>query len=187
MEEGCSVHAYVLMSNHVHLLLTPVTPGSVSRMMKRVGESYVPRYNGRHDRTGTLWEGRFKSAVVDSESYVLECQRYIELNPVRAGMVMRPRDYPWSSHRANAEGEPSLAVTPHPAYLAFAADAQERYFAYRKWFGEKTAARELDLIRRSINGGIPLGSDEFIARLEGQTGRRLGPNKGGRPRKKTGV
>ena len=124
--EGCSVHAYVLMSNHVHMLVSPSEPSSPSRMMKRLGEVYVAHFNKRHGRTGTLWEGRFKSSVVDSALYLLQCYRYIELNPVRAGMVTRPRDHPWSSYRANAEGAASILLTPHPEYIALAATVEER-------------------------------------------------------------
>lgn len=183
--QGCSIHAYVLMGNHVHVLLTPAEAGSASRMMKQLGERYVPKFNERHGRTGTLWEGRFKSAVVDSDSYFLRCHRYIELNPVRAGMVTHPRDYPWSSYRANAEGAGSFLLTAHPVYLALADDDGERLAAYRTYFGAELRDSELHLIRGSINSGIPLGDGGFVADLERQTGRRLSPNKGGRPRART--
>lgn len=103
-KHGCTLHAYVLMTNHVHLLATPAEPGGISRMMQAIGRRYVAAFNARYRRTDTLWEGRFKSALVDSERYVLACYRYIELNPVRAGMVAAPGDYRWSSYHANADG-----------------------------------------------------------------------------------
>lgn len=184
--EGCSVHAYVLMSNHVHMLVSPSEPSSPSRMMKRLGEVYVAHFNKRHGRTGTLWEGRFKSSVVDSALYLLQCYRYIELNPVRAGMVTRPRDHPWSSYRANAEGAASILLTPHPEYIALAATVEERCATYRRLFGAAMSDDELELMRRSINSGSPLGSSEFVAQMELRTGRQLHRNKGGRPRRKPG-
>jgi putative transposase len=107
------------MDNHVHLLVTPSADDSVSRMMKAVGERYVRAFNKRHKRTGTLWEGRFKSSIVDSERYLFTLYRYIELNPVRAGMVSHPSEYGWSSYGVNAEGAESALVTPHPLLLAF--------------------------------------------------------------------
>ena len=114
---GCKLHAYVLMSNHVHLLLTPDEAGAVSRLMHTFARNYVGMFNGRHGRTGTLWEGRYKACPVDSECYFLACSRYIELNPVRAWMVAEPGEHPWSSYRANAEGRVESLLTPHPAYL----------------------------------------------------------------------
>lgn len=110
LRHGCDVHAYVLMTNHVHLLVTPVEKGAVSRMMQTLGRNYVTHVNARYRRTGTLWEGRYKSCLVDSEDYVLACYRYIELNPVRAGMVETPSEYQWSSHRCNASDEPNPLV-----------------------------------------------------------------------------
>ena len=110
----CALHAYVLMTNHVHLLTTPREPGGVSRMMQAIGRRYVGSFNARYRRTGTLWEGRFKSALVDSEHYVLACYRYIELNPVRAGIVTSPREYRWSSHARNAHGTHEQKVKGRP-------------------------------------------------------------------------
>ena len=186
VDQRCSIHAYVLMGNHVHLLVTPRQAGSASKMMKQLGEIYVPGYNERHGRTGTLWEGRFKSAVVDSESYLLLCQRYIELNPVRAGMARHPRDYAWSSYLANAEGAASSLVVPHPAYLSLSGDDLERRVAYRRLFVGRVPASELQLMRVSINSGAPLGDRAFVEELERRTGRRLSQDKGGRPRKARG-
>lgn len=112
----CAIHAYVLMTNHVHLLLTPKDAQSVSRMMQYLGRRFVPYINHRYGRSGTLWEGRFKSSLVQSEAYLLACARNIELNPVRAAMVARPAEYRWSSHRANAGGNTDALLRPHETY-----------------------------------------------------------------------
>ena len=119
---GCRLHAYVLMDNHVHLLLTPDEAGGVSRMMHAFSRNYVGLFNGRHGRTGTLWEGRYKACLVDSGRYFLACSRYIELNPVRAWMVAEPGDHPWSSHGANAVGRVDPLLCAHPEYLALGPD-----------------------------------------------------------------
>ena len=129
---ACAVHAYVLMTNHVHLLVSPEDEDGLSKMMKALGERYVPYFNRLHGRTGTLWEGRFRSSVVQSERYLMICQRYIELNPVRAGIVARAGDLPWSSYAANAMGVPSDLVTPHELYLRLGPDRYERAKAYRR-------------------------------------------------------
>ena len=124
LKHGCHLHAYVLMTNHVHLLVTPHEAGATSRMMQAIGRRYVGAFNGRYRRTGTLWEGRFKSALVDSTDYLLTCYRYIELNPVRAGMVAALGDYRWSSHRRNAHGAHEPRITPHAAYLSLGSTLQ---------------------------------------------------------------
>jgi REP element-mobilizing transposase RayT len=124
--ERCRLHAYVLMTNHVHLLLTPADARSVPRVLIAVGRRYVQRINRTYGRTGTLWDSRYKSSLVQAETYLLLCQRYIELNPVRAAMVADPADYPWSSYRANALGERNPILSPHRLYLAFAGDTGER-------------------------------------------------------------
>lgn len=115
---GCDIHAYVLMGNHVHLLLTPQEAGATSAMLQDVGRRYVRVINNIHNRTGTLWEGRFRSSLIDSESYLVVCHQYIELNPVRAGMVGGPADYPWSSHLHYRGARTGSFITPHPLYLA---------------------------------------------------------------------
>ncbi|MEO8162047.1 MAG: transposase, partial [Arenimonas sp.] len=137
LEHECALHAYVLMTNHVHLLLTPQAPGASSRMMQAIGRRYVGRFNARYQRTGTLWEGRFKSVLVDSERYVLSCYRYIELNPVRAGMAATALDYRWSSHRHNGRGVSDPRIKPHPTYLALGATEAERLKAYRQLVDEE--------------------------------------------------
>ncbi|MEA3278637.1 MAG: transposase, partial [Pseudomonadota bacterium] len=125
-EHRCSIHAHVLMTNHVHLLMTPADGEALSATLQALGRRYVPYINHSYGRTGTLWEGRFKASPVQQEGYLLTCYRYIELNPVRAGMVHKPEDYPWSSYRANALGEHNPLLSAHGLYLALGANAPER-------------------------------------------------------------
>ena len=160
----CEVHAYVLMTNHVHLLMTPRRPDSVSAVMKSLGQQYAQAFNRTRSRTGPLWEGRFHSSLVESTSYLLRCQRYIEMNPVRAGMVQWPEQYRWSSFRANALGEASTIVTPHALYNALAPAAEERQREYRRLFGAPVNG-EIESIRNSLNAGYPLGGPEFLEDL----------------------
>jgi len=169
---GCAVHAYVLMPNHVHLLLTPSSDLSVSRMMKAIGERYVRAFNKAHKRSGTLWEGRFKSSIVDSQRYLFTCYRYIELNPVRAGMVSHPAEYPWSSYLVNAEGGESDIVKPHELYLAISADPEERLREYRKWFGSEMTMEELNAVRDAIRSGFALGGPVLHGQVESHNGMR---------------
>ncbi|MGB9107580.1 MAG: transposase [Telluria sp.] len=156
-DTGCAVHAYVLMSNHVHLLLSPDSAESASTMMQRLGQRYVQYFNRRHTRTGTLWEGRFRSSPVQDERYFLVCQRYIELNPVRAHMVDAPADYPWSSHRTNAYGHASPLITPHATYASLGKLPAVRHAAYRHLFEEALSEEVLDEIRKAGNSNRPLG------------------------------
>jgi putative transposase len=161
---GCAVHAYVLMSNHVHLLLSPDDDDGASTMMQRLGRRYVLYFNRRHARTGTLWEGRFRSSLVQDERYLMVCHRYIELNPVRACMVDSPSDYPWSSHRANAFGQQDSLLTPHSLYTRLGGDAMTRQAAYQHLFNEALSNETLDQLRQAGNGNRPLGaiSDEKL-------------------------
>jgi putative transposase len=156
-EYGCSVHAYCLMTNHVHLLLTPHARGACARLMKQVNQCYVQRLNKSSGRTGTLWEGRFRSALVDSEIYALTCYRYIELNPVRAGMVAHPRDYPWSSYRGNAEGTADPILSPHATYLSLNDYPGNRASAYRELFLCGLRETDMDEIRKATRGGRRIG------------------------------
>lgn len=176
------VHAWVLMTNHVHLLLTPQVNNGVSMLMQSVGRRYVQYFNRRYKRSGTLWEGRFKSCVVQAQNYLLQCYRYIELNPVRANMVVDPGEYAWSSYRVNAlEGQSELC-TPHPEYLALGKEEQARKQAYRGLFDahiDRQAARE---IRKAVNLGMALGSERFKDELEALHALRLRPGRPGRPR-----
>lgn len=181
-KHSCAVHAFVLMKNHVHLLLTPTDEYGPSRMMKQVGERYVQYFNKRHERTGSLWEGRFKSNLVESESYLLTCQHYIECNPVRAFMVPHARDYEWSSYRVNAEGRASLIVTRHPLFQSLGRDDLERQRVYRGWFEGGIPDQELDLIRESLRGGFVLGRPTFVERMEAALGKTVRRGMDGRPR-----
>ena len=167
----CEVHAYVLMNNHVHLLLTPADAHGVSRLMQWIGRHYVRRFNRRSQRTGTLWEGRFHSSVIDSARYFLACCRYIDQNPVRAGIAATPSAYRWSSHARLAHGRPDVLVREHAEYLALDATATARQAAYRALCApavEVPLARE---IRRAVKRGDTLGTPEFIADLQARLQR----------------
>lgn len=155
---GCLVHAYCLMSNHVHLLVTPQTAGACGLMMKQLGQHYVQYVNRKHDRTGTLWEGRFRSCAAASERYVLACYRYIELNPVRAGIVARPDEYRWSSYCVNARDEYDGLLAPHPAYLGLADGDARRRIQYRGLFDPTLDPRLADEIRSATRNGRVLGA-----------------------------
>lgn len=133
-ETGCTVHAYVLMTNHVHFLLTPATAAAPSNLMKRLAQRYSAMFNRKYERTGTLWDGRFRAFPVTSDDYVIACYQYIELNPVRAGMVDRPERYRWSSHRANVGAVRTSLLTPHPSYQALAGSRRDASTAYRDLF-----------------------------------------------------
>jgi putative transposase len=185
MRSGCAVHAYVLMTNHVHLLVTPDSADGLGRMMQSVGRRYVRHFNHVQQRTGTLWEGRYRATLVEADSYFLACCRYIEMNPVRAGMTAAPGDYRWSSWRAHAEGVVSTLLSDHPQYATLGADPAERRAAYRALF-----AAVLDddtvtatAIRDGTNKAWALGGERFKAELAALTERRLAPAPKGRPRK----
>ena len=167
---GVAVHAYVLMSNHVHLLMTPRDEHGVSRLMKGLGERYVFYFNRRHGRTGTLWESRPYSSLVDSERYLFTCHRYIECNPVRAGLVRDPGRYAWSSYRANALGAADALLSPHPAVTALGRNPRERQAAYRELFRSELDHESLDEIRQTTRGGFVLGGAEFQARMSAALG-----------------
>jgi putative transposase len=179
---GCCVHAYVLMTNHVHLLLTPARAGGVAQVMQALGRTYVRHVNDTLGRTGTLWEGRYKSCLVDSERYVLACYRYIELNPVRAGMVADAAGYAWSSHGYNALGQPDPLVRPHATYLQIAASDKARRAHYRAWVAEGISADELHCLRLYSQRQRALGSDRFQQQIERQLARRVAIGLPGRPR-----
>lgn len=179
------VHAYVLMTNHVHLLLTPQTTEGVSRAMQSIGRRYVQYVNKQYHRSGTLWESRHKASVVDAERYLLACYRYIELNPVTAGMVSHPGDYRWSSHGWNAWGRRDDVVSPHTLYLALGAEPSLRQFRYRELFEECFPKDVVHEIRTSLDFSMPLGNDRFRQQIEEALGRSIGYSKRGRPRVRT--
>ncbi len=171
-KHGCAVHAYVLMTNHVHLLLTPDNPSSIAKVMQSVGRRYVQYVNYTYRRTGTLWEGRYKATLIDSEQYLLTCSRYIELNPVRAGIVAHPDNYPWSSYRAHAHGQPDTLIRDHLLYLALGDTDSTRQEAYRALFKVQLDSATVNLIRESTNKAWALGSDRFREEIEAALQRR---------------
>ena len=180
---SCAIHAYVLMTNHVHLLLTPRDNEGPSRMMQRLGQRYVKAVNRAYGRTGTLWEGRFRSTLATDEAYVLACYRYIEMNPVRARVVAEPHDYNWSSHRTNATGAPAGMLVAHERFLALGTDDAERAAAYCALFHDALPDEALTKIREATNGNYALGSDRFRAQIAAMLGRRVTPRPPGRPRR----
>ncbi len=154
----CAIHAYVLMTNHVHLLVTPGAAGSVAALLQDLGRRYVRVINTIHGRTGTLWEGRFKSSLVDNERYLLTCHRYIELNPVRAGLASQPSAYLWSSYAHYAGERSNGLITEHAAFLALGTNPAERQAAFRDLFLDELDEKTLAHIREAANAGCPLGS-----------------------------
>ena len=178
-----AIHAWVFMTNHVHLLATPSTGDGIPLMMQSLGRRYVQYFNLAYKRSGTLWEGRYKSSAVQSEHYLLACYRYIELNPVRAGMVNDPSKYSWSSYRCNALGLDASMCTPHSEYLALAASKDRRLAAYRALFNTHLASNLATEITLSINQGWALGSERFKNEIEALYGRRVKPAVIGRPKK----
>lgn len=179
----CRVHAYVLMTNHVHLLVTPGGVGMVARMMQAVGRRYVRYVNDSLGRTGTLWEGRYRSCLVDTDGYLLGCYRYIELNPVRAGMVVAPGEYRWSSFGSNGLGKADPLIRPHPLYEMISREPGVRRLLYRELVAQGTDDEQLQAIRLYVQRQRALGSDRFQAAIERQLNRRAGIGKPGRPRK----
>ncbi len=181
-EHGLAVHAYVLMPNHVHLLASAEGASSLARAMQTLGRRYVRYLNTRLQRSGTLWEGRYRASPIDTDRYFFQCSRYIELNPVRARLADEPAGYRWSSYHANAIGNADALVKPHVLYLALAADERGRAAAYRDLFAENLSPTTLTAIRVATNGGWALGDDEFKLRMADVSGRRTQPLRRGRKR-----
>ncbi|MFY9261492.1 MAG: transposase [Gallionella sp.] len=182
-QQGCQLHAYVLMTNHVHLLITPLAADSLGKTMQMLGRYYVQHFNYHHQRTGTLWEGRYKATLIDSAAYLLTCMRYIEQNPVRAGMVAHPFDYPWSSYHYNALGQPDDLITPYIEYLQLGNSPETRQAAYRSLFAQAMPNEHVDAIRTATNKAWVLGNDDFKQRIQQQVARRVAPNARGGDRK----
>jgi putative transposase len=182
VETRCALHAYVLMTNHVLLLRTPKQAEAVPRLIISLGRRYVQYINRSHRRTGTLWDGRYKSSVIQAETYLPACQRYIELNPVRAAMVEDPAHYRWTSYRANALGRTDAQVTPHALYVALGQTDREWQLAYRALFRAQLEPGTIDDIRLACNQNQPLGNERFYAKIERMTGMRRQANPRGRPR-----
>jgi len=169
------------MTNHVHLLVTPETRDAISRTIQHVGRHYVTYVNSQYGRSGTLWEGRHKGSIISSEAYLLACSRYIELNPVRAGMVTAPEDYRWSSYRANAGGESCPLLRYHAIYMALGDSPESRQRAYRELFRAVLGPGQLDAIRSAVQTGTPLGNDRFREQIEAALKRKVGQARRGRP------
>jgi len=186
-EHGVAVHAYVLMPNHVHLLASPATAEAMPRMMQTLGRRYVGWFNHVHRRTGTLWEGRYKATLVDTDAYFLACMRYVELNPVRAHLVVAASEFRWSSHRANAFGAQDALITRHALYVGLAAEPQRRCDVYRRWCGEALDDDELRAIREATRFEWVLGSDAYRQFVATQTPRRASRLPMGRPRRSAKV
>jgi len=170
-----AIHAFVLMTNHVHLLATPSSTQGISELIQAIGRYYVRYINTKYQRTGTLWEGRFKSTIIQSERYFLTVMRYIELNPIRAAMVELPAEYPWSSFQGNTLGKDIKLLTPHPIYQALANDKPAREAAYTRLFTQPLAEYSLQEIRNATNKSWVLGDAKFKAQIEKQTARRCSP------------
>jgi len=181
VEHELAIHSYVLMPNHLHLLVTPAKNTSISRVMQSVGRRYVRHFNLKAQRTGTLWEGRYKSTVIDSEQYFMVCSRYIELNPVRAGLVDAPQAYPWSSYRHHIGLAANAMITDHALYWNLGNTPFERQAAYRQMLEEGLTTEQLGRIRDATNKGWVLGSAEFAELLNARANRRATRSHAGRP------
>jgi putative transposase len=182
-EHGCAIHAYVQMTNHVHLLVTPEAEDSLPGLIQSVGRRYVRYINDRYERTGTLWDGRYKACLVQTDSYLINCYRYIELNPVRAGIAGAPGDYQYSSFACNGLGRPDPLVTPHSTYLALGSDPHARRANYRAAFPAQPDTAQARAIRQATAGGQLYGSEPFRESMALRLGRTMRPGKAGRPRK----
>lgn len=185
-KHGLAIHAYVWMTNHIHLLASPEFDTSIGKVFQSIGRRYVQYFNFAHQRTGTLWEGRYRATIVDSEQYLLTLMRYIELNPVRAGIVHHPGDYPWSSYHFNAQGEVGLNVdwlAPHEEYMRLGRNEAERQHAYRQLFESLISDNDLAEIRECTHKSWALGGEQFKKRIEGLGQRRTSSKGVGRPKK----
>ena len=179
----CDIHAYVLMTNHVHLLMTPHSENGISKVMQSLGRFYVQYFNYQYNRTGTLWEGRYKATLLDSEQYLLICSRYIELNPVRAKMVLHAAEYPWSSYHYNAQGEENQLITPHVVYKTLGRSDNERQLNYRALFDSHMSSIDIEDIREATNKAWVLGNDRFKEQIEKLTARQVKPKARGGDRR----
>lgn len=178
-----AIHAYVLMSNHFHLLATPSHESSLPGLMQSLGRRYVRNFNHRYKRTGTLWEGRYRATIIDSEHYLIACMAYIELNPVRAGMVAQPGDYPWSSYAHQTGVRNDTLITPHALYWALGNTPFSREAAYRAILEAGLGAEQVDSFNQATLKGWALGGQGFARELELRAGRRVSPLRPGRPNK----
>ena len=178
---GVSIHAYVLMGNHFHLLVTPLEDGALSRMMQAVGRRYVRYFNDSQGRSGTLWEGRYKSTLIQTERYLLSCMAYIDLNPVRAGLVAHAREYPWSSHGHYIGQRQDRLITPHPLYWDLGNTPFAREAAYDEFVNAGLSIDTQNALAQSTLHGWALGEAGFVADLQKKTERRVSKALAGRP------
>jgi putative transposase len=183
-EQQVQIHAYVLMSNHLHLLLTPLQNDSLPKMMQAVGRSYVLYFNKRHGRSGTLWEGRYRSTLIQTERYLLACMAYIDLNPVRASMVVQAADYLWSSHGHYIGRQNEAWLSPHPLYWEMGNTPFAREAAYAAMVQSGIGQKQQQALTSSALSGWALGEDAFVEGLQKQTPRRVNAAKAGRPFRK---
>ena len=181
--EQVDLHAFVLMDNHLHLLVTPQADNALSKMMQHVGRDYVRCFNKRHMRTCTLWEGRFRSSLIQTDRYFLACMAYIDLNPVRAGMVSQALDHPWSSHAHYVGARQDSWLVPHPLYWALGNTPFAREKTYAEWVQSGIEEEKKHALTSSVLGGWALGDDAFTQSLQPMTGRRVRKAKAGRPHK----
>jgi len=178
----CRIHAYVLMTNHVHILVTQMMEHGISQMMQALGRRYVYYINKTYKRTGTLWEGRYKASLIDSDAYLLTCMRYIELNPIRANMVSHPGEYTWSSYQANAQNDDDPLIDNHPLYAALGPTDESRQSAYRELFRHHIDNETLHDIRATLNHELVLGRSYFKEKIEKMTERQTRLGQPGRPK-----
>lgn len=175
---ACEIHAYVLMTNHVHLLLTPLTAQAAPTLMKSLGERYVQYVNRRYGRAGTLWQGRYRSCLVQDETYFMVCQRYIDMNPVRASIVTNPGLYPWSSHRFYAYGDSNPVLTPHELVTRLGLNQSARQLAYRELCHQALSPDTLTALRDATNNNFAFGSPSFAERMASTLGRQVSRSRG---------
>lgn len=176
-----AIHAYVLMPNHLHLLVTPTDDDGLGQMMQWIGRYYVPYFNHKYSRSGTLWNGRYKTSLIDAEQYFMLCSRYIEFNPVRNGMVGRAEDYQWSSYCHHAGIRPDGLVTDHAQVWALGNTPFQREAAYIAISEPALTAQQIDIVGNALLKGWPLGSDQFKTALQNKVKRQVLPAKRGRP------
>ena len=176
-----AVHAYVLMSNHFHLLATPATTEGIPQMMQSVGRRYVRYFNQRQARTGTLWEGRYRSTLIQAERYLVACMVYIDLNPVRAGIADSPSDYPWSSHAHYIGRRTDRLVTPHPLWWEIGNTPFAREAAYGELVLSGVSVPQERALTDSALRGWALGEPDYVAALQRRTERRVTKSRAGRP------
>jgi putative transposase len=180
---GCALHAYCLMTNHAHMLVTPSSAQACALLMRNQGQRYVQYFNRRYGRSGTLWEGRYKSSLIQSPTYLLRTYRYIERNPVRADMVAAPADYPWSSHAGNCGRVENRLLAPRAEYLALGIDEPSRFAAYEAFVAIPDEPGFLATIRDATNGGFALASESFKSELPPDRQQRLARRRPGPPPK----